>query len=182
MNKKGVTLVEVVISVGLIALVMLFLFNLLIDMQYEESHSSMAKENQLNRAAIIKTLQTDFMELNLKNAQRNIYENYGVILFEFQNGSKSLQVTNNKVSYISGGVIEEAWVMGEEGAQYDYKNIEISKIEKSETCSTVTNPNSGASENVCSSYETIFIRIPVVTEADANILDDIELFYMRRAI
>ena len=181
MNKKGVTLVEVVVSVGLIALVMLFLFNLLIDMQYEESHNSMAKENQLERATMIKTIETDFMELKLQNATKNIYENYGEVLLEFQSGSKTIQVVENKISYRSGSNIEEAWKIKDEGARYDYKNIEISKIEKDSTCSTITNPNTGASESVCSHYESIFIRIPVITEDTPNIMDDIELFYIKKA-
>ena len=64
MNKRGITLVEVVVSIGLISVVMLFLFNLLIDMQFEEDHASFSKKNQVARASIIKLIQNDFMNLN----------------------------------------------------------------------------------------------------------------------
>ena len=54
MNKKGFTLMEIIVSVALLSIVMLLLFQLMIDLEYEDSHSSFAKDNQIKRATIIK--------------------------------------------------------------------------------------------------------------------------------
>ena len=67
MNQKGFTLLEVIVSVGLISIVMLLLFQLLLDMQYESNHASYAKANQVNRATIIETVQNDLMNHTLTN-------------------------------------------------------------------------------------------------------------------
>ena len=83
MNKKGMTLVEVIISVGLISVVMLFLFNLLLDMQYENSHASYLKENQVNRATIIKTVEEDLMNNTLNEVRIERNESNSIIRFDF---------------------------------------------------------------------------------------------------
>ena len=57
LNKKGMTLLEIVISIALISVVMLFLFSLLNDIQYESKHSSYAKDFLVSRATIIKDVE-----------------------------------------------------------------------------------------------------------------------------
>ena len=68
--KKGFSLVEIIISVGLIAVVMLFLFQILTDLQYEESTSNYATNNHCN-----------FINLHICT---NKWEScYNLILFSF---------------------------------------------------------------------------------------------------
>ena len=93
-NKKGITLVEIIISVGLISVVMLFLFNLLLDMEYEDRHSSYLKENQVNRATIIKTVQEDLMANSLENVTTtNNQDNIAFLLLSLPLIKSSLKVT-----------------------------------------------------------------------------------------
>ena len=67
--KKGFSLVEIIISVGLIAIVMLFLFQILTDLQYEESASNYASSNQLNRANVIQKVEEDFNTRFIKSVR-----------------------------------------------------------------------------------------------------------------
>lgn len=178
MNKRGITLVEVVVSIGLISVVMLFLFNLLIDMQFEEDHASFSKKNQVARASIIKLIQNDFMNLNLTDAIQNKSQGRVEITLTYATLSKQIVVTQKNINYNN----EEVWDIADENATFDLANISIKKINPSETCSKVDNPNTGKEENVCSKYQTIKIMIPVVTGEKENIIDDIELFYLGRTI
>ena len=69
LNKKGMTLLEIVISIALISVVMLFLFSLLNDIQYESKHSSYAKDFLVSRATIIKDVE-EYLLTNLGELTR----------------------------------------------------------------------------------------------------------------
>ena len=60
MNKKGITLIEIIISIVLISIVLIFLFSLLItvqDINYESEVNSMYL---INKSLFIKTVEEDF--------------------------------------------------------------------------------------------------------------------------
>ena len=59
MKKKGFTMVELMISIAIIAVVMVFLVRLLIDVKYDSTNELYNTANQINRAEIIKTIQED---------------------------------------------------------------------------------------------------------------------------
>lgn len=59
MNNKGTTLIEVLISVVLIATIMIFMFNILVDLRNEESLSTKKSTDTLNRSSIIHLIQND---------------------------------------------------------------------------------------------------------------------------
>src|SRR5574344_280648 len=108
MNRKGFTLTELVISVALIAVVMMFLFQLLTDLEYSQNHASYAKENQINRAKIIETIQKDWMTNQLTDIiQSNDATNsLATITFKFSSSSTNLLINynTNKITYK-----EESW-------------------------------------------------------------------------
>lgn len=201
MNKHGITLVEVIISVGLISVVMLFLFNLLLDMQYENSHASYLKENQINRANIIKTVEEDLMNNNLETINISVGSSSSTVVFEFETFSTTLTVMEDRVSYK-----DETWLLetnGNDEAYYDFKNIK--KVESSsDTCSYILNVDSDGdgvcdyncdtnrdgilneedsttindSFQSCSLYKSVRLIIPAVTGADENVIDDLEFYYI----
>ena len=45
MKSKGMTMVELIVSVGLISIVMVFVFNILVDMRQEETNSSFKSQD-----------------------------------------------------------------------------------------------------------------------------------------
>ena len=55
--KKGFTIIEIIISVALISVVMLFLFQLLTDVEFEATHPTYARENQVVRASVMRSVQ-----------------------------------------------------------------------------------------------------------------------------
>lgn len=201
MNKKGMTLVEVIISVGLISIVMLFLFNLLVDIEHESRHASYLKENQINRATIIKTVQEDLMNNKLNNVEMTKVSDSTTVNFIFDNFVSSLIVNRDSVTYGN-----ETWPIetnGNDNAFYDFENIEIKKS-NSDNCSYELNIDSDGdgvcnyncdtnnngvldeSEKVtlnnsyksCSSYKSIRVIVPAITGSDDNDIDDLEFYYI----
>lgn len=65
-KQNGMTIVEIMLAVVLISIVMVFIFNLLIDLRQEESLSSYKSEDQINRSIITKTIQDDFLDREIK--------------------------------------------------------------------------------------------------------------------
>ena len=64
-NNRGITLVELIISISLISIVILFLFQLLVDVRYSDNRIDYARNNQQTRAVILKTIQDDFLDYGL---------------------------------------------------------------------------------------------------------------------
>ena len=195
MNKKGFTLMEIIVSVALLSIVMLLLFQLMIDLEYEDNHSSFAKDNQIKRATIIKRVEKDLMDKGLSLVSLNKTSDYATLTFKYSNNTdSSVVVFENKISY--GG---ETWLLESDGATYDFNNILITTYpnDNNKLCSFILNVDSdgdgvcnfncGTDENSitnknekylsCPNYKYTKIIIPVITEKD-NSIDDIEFFYI----
>lgn len=156
LNQKGVTLLELLVSIGLMATVLLFLFNLLVDLQYNSNHHSYAKKNQVNRLTIIKTIQDDFIDkkVDLTRIISNFSSNHTLVI-PFQDGtSKLLEV---KEDYIRYG--NDKWLISREnnGIKYDTSRLSV------------------AISSNANQYRYLKITIPVNTKSS---LDDLELFYI----
>ena len=55
LNNKGMSLMEILVSIILISVVLVFLFELLIDLKNESKNNDYASNNQINRMEIIYT-------------------------------------------------------------------------------------------------------------------------------
>lgn len=60
LNNRGMTLVEIIVSISLVSIVMVFTLNLLTDLKSEETLGEGKTSDLLNRSIIIKTVQKDF--------------------------------------------------------------------------------------------------------------------------
>ena len=76
MNKKGMTLMEVLVSLVLISIVMIFVVNLLSDLKNEDVLSNKRNEDTLTRASLINVIQSDLI-----NSDRNKVTNVFSTLF-----------------------------------------------------------------------------------------------------
>jgi len=65
MKKSGFTMVELMISIAMIAVVMVFLVRLLVDVKYDSTNEVYNTANQINRSEIIKTIQNDWLDKEL---------------------------------------------------------------------------------------------------------------------
>ncbi len=64
-NNKGVTLVEIIVSVVLISIVVIFIFNLMITVKNLNDTSNTSSTNIINKGIIIKKIEADFQNLGL---------------------------------------------------------------------------------------------------------------------
>ena len=101
LNKKGVTLAEVIISIALISVVLVFMIKLLIELNNMETNNIFAKNNQVNRAEILRTINNDLLDKTLVNiSSTNSSQNELVITFEFSDSISQIEATSTTFRYI----------------------------------------------------------------------------------
>lgn len=64
LNKKGITLVEIIISIALISIVLIFLFSLLVDVKDMNDEASINSDYLINKALILKNIEEDLSKEN----------------------------------------------------------------------------------------------------------------------
>lgn len=67
LDSKGITLVEIIISVALISIVLIFLFSLLIQVNNENSDNEVRASYLVNQSTFIKQIQEDFLDYTLES-------------------------------------------------------------------------------------------------------------------
>lgn len=177
-NNKGITLVELIISIALISIVIMFLFRLLTDVRYNNNNVDYNRENQQTRALILKMVQKDFLEKKLIGL-RETTANSNEFEMEFRYGdsttaklSIAIDPANNKqyVSYrhtINGITETEKWWVEKEN--------ESSKF----NVNCITYNHNNLFNDVGGEFFYLKINIPMVVNKDnKNAIDDLELFYM----
>ncbi|MDD2409776.1 MAG: hypothetical protein PHD03_03555 [Bacilli bacterium] len=65
LNTKGISLVEIIISITLISIIIVFILSLLISIRSDDQESNELSQLKLNQALIIKEINTDFIEREL---------------------------------------------------------------------------------------------------------------------
>lgn len=171
MNKKGITLVEFVVSIALVSIVLIFLFQLMLDVQYSTKNGNFASENQLNRASIMKNVMDDFSNLGLVGMREGSSNSSSFsLIFRFKDGTeKTLQVHEKYVIY---GDERFSMKSSNPNAIYQVQCIVYQYISPATACQ---NGN-------CSDYFSIRIRIPVkILNQEENVMDDLDFFYIGRA-
>lgn len=66
MNKKGTSLVELIISLALISVVLIFMVKMLLDINNSINNSNFAKNNQITRAEIIRLIENDIKDKRIE--------------------------------------------------------------------------------------------------------------------
>ena len=69
MNNKGMTLVEIIVSISLVTVILVFLINLLITVKNYDNNTQNSSELLNNQAIITKEVQKDFMDYGLKEVK-----------------------------------------------------------------------------------------------------------------
>lgn len=174
LNNKGLTLVELIISVVLIVIVMFFMYRLLNDVNAEKNDNNYAQENSLNRGEIIKEVEEDMFgktitAISANKSGSNLVLNMTLTNKE-NNISQNLVITisNKEFKYKISSVKERKWTM---------KNatLNTAKITVKYTENSATNTYS------------LLLLIPVYTDNDANrecnhcsnnVVDDIIISHM----
>ncbi len=195
LNKKGMTLLEIIISIALISVVMLFLFSLLNDIQYESKHTSYAKDFLVSRATIIKDVQEDILNNNITNVmQVSSNENKTDVHF-FKNDTSimNLEVESKKITYQNATGEVESFSLTQDNDEevFDFANIKVTPYEGSKIYKPVDTDGDGICNVNCGNNSTkndayaiepdfkyYHVIIPVLTGASDNAIDDLEFFFL----
>lgn len=98
MNKKGVTILELLISISLISVVVLLLIRVMFSLSDINNAKDYASSDEISRTELIKEIESDFLKLKLKGI--NIKkEDVTTITFIYENTQKELKVAQNKITY-----------------------------------------------------------------------------------
>ncbi len=156
MNNKGFTLVELMVSISLVSIVLVFMFNLLGDIKRESALSNENIDDALNRSTIIRIIQNDWIEKRLTKV--STCEEDGTILcyaFTFKNSTtKKLFVRKQEIEYDN-----ERWIL--EDGEYNADGATYCSYKKD------TGKN-----------YLLKIVIPVIDHKEDNRIHDIELVKM----
>ncbi len=166
LNQKGITLTELIVSIALISIVIMFLFRLLVDVRYNENNIDFNRANQQTRAIVLKTIQKDFLEKKLiKITDRT--QNSGEFLLEFtfqDHSTGRLSVLRDTLTYTTNETTEK-WLLEKET---ENAHFGINCVNYNTSVHSITNG------------EFFFIKftIPVIINKQKNYLDDLEFFYL----
>ena len=163
LDNKGISIIELIISISLISVVMLFLYNLLSNVSFEKDDDYFASLNQANRIEIISTIEDNLMCYSVDN-----YEIKGDNELELTSGSDTFNIkidrANNKVSFNKDATTIGKWTI---------KNATIGKI----TCNDVGDGIETTKYTQCT--------IPIYTtnindsENNNNTIDDITFTFKK---
>lgn len=111
MNKKGTTLAELIISIALISVVLLFMIKLLIDLNDSETNNTYAKDNQINRAEILRMIGNDLNNKNIVSINDSgSNETKLVINIEFTDRTIStIEAEEKKIKYTDSDGKNRTW-------------------------------------------------------------------------
>lgn len=132
LNKKGTSLAEVIISIALISVVLIFMIRLLIDLNNLETNTTYARDNQINRAEILRTIGNDLNNKVLTSIVDNSDSETLNITFNFSDNTSSyLSTTSTLFSYIdSTGENVRRWEIAESSVYVNRANVYYSADDK----------------------------------------------------
>ena len=95
LNKKGFTMVELMVSIALISIVMIFLVKLLVDVRYEGTNEVYDIKDQISRAEIIKTIENDLKDYNIIDVTSTGNTLKTITIQTEENGNSKIDLSND---------------------------------------------------------------------------------------
>lgn len=108
LNNKGVTIIELLVSVALVSVVLMFLYNLLANVTFEKITDFIASTNQANRIDIITTIENDLIldnDVELVESQTTSRK----VVMKGKNGQYQIVITDDTLKYSVKGVLQNTW-------------------------------------------------------------------------
>lgn len=108
LNNKGVTIIELLVSVALVSVVLMFLYNLLSNVTFEKITDFIASTNQANRIDIITTIENDLIldnDVELVESQTTSRK----VVMKGKNGQYQIIITDDTLKYSVKGVLQNTW-------------------------------------------------------------------------
>ena len=163
MNKKskGTTLIEIMISILLISIIMVFLFNILVNIKEEYNLSTKRSGDTINRASYTRIIQNDLINLKLIGIS-NCSNGKLCIVFKFSdNIQKDLIINDKSIVYDN-----EIWELS--SGQYDIDKSTFNYLV------ATTDPSELSQPNVIN-YYMLKIIVPVQNDVFSNKKFDFEI-------
>ena len=146
LNKKGFTMMEIMVSIALISLIMIFLVKILIDVRYEGTNEIYDVQDQVSRAEILKTIQNDLNRYNIISITNAVSvvggdhnANYtGVFTIDTETSGKTAKITvkNHELQYTSTDNKQYKWPL-----ELAESNSHVRYEVMAATCSSITDSN-----------------------------------------
>lgn len=92
LNNKGLTLIELLISIVLVGIVLAFLFQILMDLKDETDNNDFAFNNQVNRLEAVYAVERDLIEYNLVGIE-DVSTDDIIVNFYFRKGGGTKTAT-----------------------------------------------------------------------------------------
>ncbi len=158
LNNKGVTIVELLVSLALLSVVLMFLYNLLSNVTFEKNTDFIANANQANRIDIINTIEHDLLNDN----DISIDESQTKVTRLVLKGTKNymIRITENTLAYYVNNDIQNTWKI---------KGGKLGKINCENTLGGTTTSDN-VTECKSDSYNT-----PIDCTDNLNALDSIKI-------
>ena len=99
MNKRGVTILELLISIVIISVVVLLLLQVIMSLRKINNDETYASGDEINRTTIIKNIEHDFLTLGLKGLNVKKEDNKTIINLIYEEESKELIIKDNELIY-----------------------------------------------------------------------------------
>lgn len=169
LNNKGLTLIELIVSISLMSIVMLFLYRMLANITYDSDNEFFASGNQEQRIELTDYIHTKLREYDItKVPEVTKTTNYTTIKITQKNGSKiySVLIYANYIQIKDSTTILRTWDL--EKGMYAFKDVECK--------------NGGA--GATGEYYPCVCKIPVYTvnidnnANNNNTIDDITLSFL----
>lgn len=162
LNKKGMSLIELVIAVALISVVIVFLYSLLSDLNNEITNSNFAINNQINRFEIIKTVQNDALGEDIKDI--NIDNNNNIITIKYESGLTTIiNYTETSVTVTDKYSLKTKWEIDDtvcyfgEATESTFSSSYFEGYEISLPVYTTNDSNNSSNNNVLDDITFTFI-------------------------
>lgn len=175
LSNKGMTLTEVIAALIILSIVMIFLFNIISDLRYEDFLSTTRNADAVSRTSIINIIQNDFITKDLYKITPCVDNGNICLLFDYKIAKQKKLVVSE--TYVAYGPINfmEKWELA--NGKYDLDNFSYCLKTSS------YDPNLSDAVNLQNSeYFSVKISIPVIDTVSNSRKGDIDLTYIDKVI
>lgn len=123
MNKKGYTLVELIVALSLLSIIIVFMMSLLVDLKAQEKEAGIDSEAQIMEATIVKAINSDIVKKGVNNFSSLVStnENEDIIKITFNDNTDKYITITDKTN-ISYGTLEEKDLIKDLPEGYEVKD------------------------------------------------------------
>ena len=100
MNKKGITIIELLVSISIIAIIIILLLRVMISLNNINNNGTYASSDEISRTTIIKNIENDFLKYSLKGLKVNKKDDKTEITLSFDTKyDQVLIIEDDKLTY-----------------------------------------------------------------------------------